>query len=228
MAVVKGEKGKKQNSPAETKNLPARREDKQTNKLPPAAVQAIIDLTLQGLAMPDIQQYVVETFKVSISIELISYYRRKHRDKMLAAIEDDIAAARAMYPDSALLVGRLATIDAATKKEMRKKRGSGYAIAALVGAAAQDVYKAEALRHRLQEFERRFPRSTDEDNERIMRELERRSHVLRNVTEEATAIGEIAGDNLDIEADAVVDAEVVQVAGGDDIDSVVAKAISGG
>ena len=209
MAVVKDGKGKKQNSPAETKNLPARREGKQTNKLPPAAVQAIIDLTLQGLAMPDIQQYVVETFKVSISIELISYYRRKHRDKMLAAIEEDIAAARAMYPDSALLVGRLATIDAATKKEMRKKRGSGYAIAALVSAAAQDVYKAEALRTRLQEFERRFPRATDDDKERIMRELERRSHVMRNVTEEMGGAQEAIRENLEIEDDMVVRGEVV-------------------
>lgn len=193
MAVVKGGKGKKQNSPTETKNLPARREDKQTNKLPPAAVQAIIDLTLQGIAMPDIQQYVVETFKVSISTELISYYRRKYREKMLASIEEDIAAARAMYPDSALLVGRLATLDAATKKEMKRKRSSGYAVAALVSAAAQDMYRAEQVRARLREFDRRFPTAKSDDMERIARELERRSHVMRDVTESAKEMQEIVG-----------------------------------
>lgn len=208
-AAAKGGNGKKQDKSVETKNLPARREDKQNNKLPPAAVQAIIDLTLQGLAMPVIQQYVVETFKVSISTQIISYYRRKHRDKMLASIEDDIAAARAMYPDSALLVGRLATLDAATKKEMKRKRSSGYAVAALVSAASQDMYKAESLRNRLQEFERRFPRATDDDKERIMRELERRSHVMRNVTEEMVVAQEAIKENLEIEDDVVVRGEVV-------------------
>lgn len=210
-AATKGGSRKTAPKPAKgkTETAIAKKEEKHNYKVNPAAVQAIIDLTLQGVAVATIREFILENFQLSISETTICDYRRKHRQKMLAAIEDDIAAARAMYPDSALLVGRLATLDAATKKEMRKKRASGYAIAALVGAAAQDVYKAEALRHRLQEFERRFPRSTDEDNERIMRELERRSHVLRNVTEEVEELGSLAKDALDIDEPIVAKAEVV-------------------
>lgn len=209
--AMRGEKGKKKPETKKPKHetLPARREDKQNNKLSAGAIQAIIDLTLQGVAVATIREFILETFKVSISDTTVFDYRRKHRDKMLASIEDDIAAARAMYPDSALLVGRLATLDAATKKEMKRKRSSGYAVAALVSAAAQDMYKAESLRNRLQEFERRFPRATDDDKERIMRELERRSHVMRNVTEEMVVAQESIKENLEIEEDVVVRGEVI-------------------
>lgn len=170
--------------------------DKKTHKLTPAAVQVILDLTVAGLAIEAIIEYVKETFKVTISEDLVGYHRRKNAAKLLAAVEDDVAAARAMYPTSSLLVGRMGTIDALIKKEMKRRRPSLMGMASILGAANQAVHQAETLRLRYKEFAKKYPDGKANDFEMFARELERRSHFARNVTDNMVEMERIAGGDF--------------------------------
>jgi hypothetical protein len=182
---------------------------RETHKLEPEGVKYLIDLTLAGYSVAEIIKAIKDAYGVTITDQGVFYHRRVHRKSLMVGITEDIAAARAVYPEAALLVGRLGNLDKALKKEMAKKKVSGYAVAALVAEQTNAMHKAETLQLRLMEFEKRYPTGKDDEAERVLRELERRSHVLRNVTEEVETIQKIAGG--DFEPDAIpVEAEVVQ------------------
>lgn len=88
-------------------------QDKKTHKLTPAAVQAILDLTIAGLSIEAIIDYIKEAFDETISDNLLLYYRRKNSAKLLAVVEDDIVAIKAIHLNSKLLVRRIGRIEPA-------------------------------------------------------------------------------------------------------------------
>ena len=187
-------------------------QDKKTHKLTPAAIQTIIDLTVAGYSIEAIIDYIKETFGITVAEGVVFYHRRKNSGKLLIEVEEEIAAARAMCPDSMFLSGRMRTIDALTKKEMKRRRPSLMGMASILGAANQAVHQAEMLRLRYKEFDKRYPKGKADDFERISRELERRSHFAKNVTDNIAEMERIAGGDFatEPEASGVIRAEVVQ------------------
>lgn len=169
---------------------------KQTHKLTPAAIQSILDLTVAGLSNGAIIDYIKKTFGITIAESLLGYHRRKNAAKLLVKIEDEVAAARAICPDSMFLAGRMRTIDALIKKEMKRRRPSLMGMASILGAANQAVHQAEMLRLRYKEFEKRYPASKANDFEMFSRELERRSHFARDVTNNVSEMEMLAGGDF--------------------------------
>lgn len=200
----------KEDATGTSNNIPAL-SSKHNYKVSPAAARAIVDLTLQGATSREIIKFLKDQFGISLKENSITRYRRKYRQRMLAAWEDEIAAARAAYPDSALLVGRLGTLDKAIKIELKKKKKmNSIAVAELVGTADTAIYHAEMLRLRMSESERKYPSRADDAHEQVMRELERRSHVYRDVTERAEKARPLLKENMDMDDEVVVQAEIIQ------------------
>jgi hypothetical protein len=171
-------------------------QSKKTHKLTPAAVQAIISLTVAGLSNRDIIDYIKKTFGITIAESLLGYHRRKNAAKLLIETEEEIAAARANCPDSMFLAGRMRTIDILIKKEMKRRRPSLIGMASILGAANQAVHQAETLRLRYKEFEKKYPNGAANDFEMFARELERRSHFARDVTDNVAEMERVAGGDF--------------------------------
>jgi hypothetical protein len=189
---------------ASSNNIPESKRVSQTTepankwsyKLPRGALKAIIDLTLAGYKIDDIQLYLLETFGIKIHVQTIKYHRRRQRKKIQEAIEKDIEITRAMYPETALLVGRIRILQEVLEKELNKRRNSGHVIASLIEKADTAMYRAEMLRLRYKDIERKYPIKGDDQAEAILQELDRRSHIIRNVTHSADEIGELAGEEF--------------------------------
>ena len=171
-------------------------QDKKTHKLTPAAVQMILDLTVAGFSNKAIIDYIKKSFGITIAESLLGYHRRKNAAKLLVKIEDEIAAARAICPDSMFLAGRMRTIDALIKKEMKRRRPSLMGMASILGAANQGVHQAEMLRLRYREFEKKYSSGRADDFEKFARELERRSHFAWDVTDKVAEMERIAGGDF--------------------------------
>lgn len=190
-------------------NLPAVSK-KHNYKVTPAAARAIIELTLQGVTVREIINHLKSKFGISVRQNCVTDYRRKYRHLIIAAWDDELASARAMYPDTSILVGRMGTLDKAIKNELsKKKKMNARSVAELVAAADAAIYHAEMLRLRTSESERKYPTRSDDAHERVMRELERRSHAYRNITKEAEETKELFKKNMDLEEDIVAEAEVI-------------------
>jgi hypothetical protein len=162
-------------------------------KVSHAVIQSILDLTILGLSNTEIIQFLVEKHGISLHVNMLSYYRRKYKDKLLAAQEDQILAARANYPEGAMLSGRIGKLERACEREFKKKRMSGTTIAQLVQAENQAMYQAEMMRLRLRELAAKFPERKDDEKEQVLRELERRAHAYDEEKKETDEMAEIAG-----------------------------------
>lgn len=178
-------------------------QEKKTHKLTAAAIQSILDLTVAGLSIEAIIEYVKEAFGITIEEGVVFYHRRKNADKLMIKAEEEVAAARAMCPDSMFLAGRMRTIDTLIKKEMKRRRPSLMGMASILGAANQAVHQAETLRLRYKEFEKKYPAGKANDFEMFARELERRSHFARNVTEKVAEMEKVAGGDFVTQPDTI-------------------------
>lgn len=69
-------------------------------------------------------------------------------------------------------------------------------MASIIGAANQAVHLAEMLRLRYREFEKKYPSGRADDFEKFARELERRSHFARDVTDNVAEMERIAGGDF--------------------------------
>lgn len=170
--------------------------EKQSHKIPKEALQAILDLTLAGYKPEEIQKFILENFSVSVHSSTIFYHRRTKREKLTTGIDAEIEMVRAMYPETATLIGRIRTLEESVKREMRKRKSSGYVIAELVGKADAAMYRAAMLKQRLREFERKYPQRKDDQAEAVLQEIEKRSHIIRDVTNSVDEFAQLAGSDF--------------------------------
>lgn len=187
--------------------------EKKTHKLTPQHVQVIVDLALNGYTVEATRKYILDQYGISITAETVFYNRRREKEKMLQAISDEIALARANVPELATLTGRLAGLQAIIEKEKKKKRGSAYALTQAFATAASDMHHAQVLALRMRESLAKYPEHKEGESERVLQELERRSHLMRDVTERteriyAAAEEEFVASNPD--KPVVIEGEVVE------------------
>jgi hypothetical protein len=187
--------------------------EKKNYKLNAAVVQCIIDMTLNGSTANDTIKFLIAEYGIKVDIRTIYYHRRASRAKIMATMDEEISRARANIPELATLSGRLSGLQSTIEKERKKRRSSAMSLTAAYSAADMAMYHAEILRLRYRESLAKFPERRDDESERIMRELERRSHVMRDVTETEARIMKQAEDVFiasDPDKPIVVEGEVIE------------------
>lgn len=191
--------------------------EKRNYKLNAAIIQLIIDLTLNGTTAEETVKFLWTEYGIKVDIRTIYYHRKASRSKITATIDEEISRARANCPELATLTGRLSGLQATIDKERRKRRSSALSLTAAYSAADMAMYHAETLRLRYRESMAKFPERRDDEHERILRELEKRSHIMRNVTQEVDNFSEVAGSDFLIEEPTVIQGTVEDVPGQEDM-----------
>jgi hypothetical protein len=179
-------------------------------KLPPSAVQTILDLTVFGASVAEIVVIVKDHYGVSITHDLVTYYRRKNRGKIIASVEEEIATVRAACPEGSMLVGRIKSLARAIEREFAKPNFSGQAIASLVSAQNQAIYQAEMLRLRYRELEARYPSRTNDVYEKVQELLRQRTQNYREVTARNKATMDAIGGEDALSPEPRSDSEIIQ------------------
>lgn len=165
---------------------------KATHKMNDGHIQLIIDMTIAGYTNGEILAELKKEHGITISENTLCYHRRCRADDLSTTAEQQLKAAHARSPYMQLAT-RVATLAKAIDKEMKKKNPSGYAIAMLSGQIDTAIKNTESLRLKIAEFEKRYAGGTDEQAQRVLEELERRSHMVQGTLDGVDSMLKIAG-----------------------------------
>ena len=170
------------------KTPPKNRADKKTHKLGPEHIQLILDMTIAGYTLDEIQKELRDTHKISITESVLCYHRRQNADKLSLTEEEQIKAARARSGYMQLAT-RVATLEKAITKELKKKNPSGYAISMLMSSIDQTIHKVEALRLKREELARKLNQNPiDVTREEFIKEMDMRARIIKNSEDHESAI----------------------------------------
>lgn len=180
--------GKSTTTPTKSvKELPAskRTSDKpgQTgvrNKMTPASIQYMLDMTVAGYTNDEIRATLKEQFGITISEVMLYYHRNKNADKLAQSYQQELETARARS-NLTCLSRRIAVADELIKKEVKKKKPSLYGVATLLSAADTAIHRAEQRKMKFEEMAKRYREGGDDDKAEIMAALERRTQLLLEV-----------------------------------------------
>lgn len=199
---------KKTNSPKRTANKktastpalkpskpPEEKRNQKSCKLTEPQVQLIIDMTIAGYTNDEILNELKNEHKVVVTEKTLSYHRRCRADELNTTAEAQLKAAQARSPYMQLAT-RIAALGRAIDKESKKKNPSGYAIAMLAGQMDTAIKNVENLRLKMMEFEKRYAGGTDAQAQRVLEELERRSHMVQGALDGVDTMLKIAGTDF--------------------------------
>lgn len=150
---------------------------KHSHKVPKAAVDLIIEMTLENASNKQILQTIKLRFGLTLHENMLSYYRRRRAVELSEAYEDQILEARVSC-HLAFLPGRMAELQQVIEKEHSKgDRASSKSIIQAIDVAGKMMYKAENLRLAYREAALKASGGIGGPDEQILQEMERRSHI---------------------------------------------------
>ena len=174
---------------------PEVKRNQRTCKLTEAQVQLIIDMTIAGYTNAEILDELKHEHKVTVTEKTLCYHRRVRAAELNTTAEEQLKAAQARSPYMQLAT-RIAALGRAIDKESKKKNPSGYAIAMLAGQMDTAIKNVESLRLKHMEFEKRYAGGTDAQAQRVLEELERRSHMVKGTLDGVDQMLRIAGQDF--------------------------------